>query len=310
MSMNTFKQKTINIWYALQRPMISIRNAYKLRKMRTELPVSIMSSENTIAYIKENNCSIARYGDGEFGLMFKTGAAGYQEISDGLADALKEVFRNRSTSLLICIPYPMKSTKEFVKHGKQFWNTWALCNYKKVVTEIYRLAGEGYLFGDSFVSRPFTGYKVKAKADNLFSHLKLLWEDRDVLFVEGEGTRLGVGNDLFDNAKSIKRILAPAENAFGVYYEVLEAVRAVWNGELVIMALGPTATVLASDLSKQGIQALDLGHIDIQYEWYLSGEAYKPIANKYVNEVKGGGVFETCEDQVYQSQIVATVSQK
>ncbi len=37
---------------------------------------------------------------------------------------------------------------------------------------------------------------------------------------------------------------------------------------MVIIALGPTATVLAYDLSQNGIWALDLGHIDIEYSWF------------------------------------------
>ena len=39
-------------------------------------------------------------------------------------------------------------------------------------------------------------------------------KDRDVIICEGEKTRMGVGNDLLDNCKSIKRIICPSENAF------------------------------------------------------------------------------------------------
>lgn len=127
------------------------------------------------------------------------------------------------------------------------------------------------------------------------------------MFVEGYQTRLGVGNDLFDNAKSIKRILCPAENAFDAYEKIMESIDALWRGELVILALGPTATVLASDLSQKGIQALDLGHIDIQYEWYLAGTSYVPVKGKYTNETLDGRQPEACEDETYLSQIIAEV---
>ncbi|MBQ3216116.1 MAG: DUF1792 domain-containing protein [Oscillospiraceae bacterium] len=298
--MKKLKGYLLDIWYRLC-------DAYQLRKIRKEYALNIMTSEETISYIKQHNCSIARYGDGDLGLMLKTGAEGYQDISDALSEALRDVFRNASQDLLVCMPYPMISTRKFLKHGKRFWNGWAIQNQKTIVTEIRQLAGNECVFGDSFVSRPYTGYKSIKRADKLFPQLKQLWDDKDVLFVEGEGTRLGLGNDLFDNTKSIKRIIAPAENAFDVYDAIVEAVMSVWSGELVMIALGPTATVLACDLSKRGIQALDVGHIDIQYEWYLTGEPYKPVANKYVNETIGGTSFDVCENQQYLSQIVAKV---
>lgn len=307
MEKQKIKSKFLNIWFSIYDACLAVYNACSLHRIRRLYPITIMTSEETIEYIKKNNCSIARFGDGELELMLKTSSEDYQKISDDLSEALKGVFRNTSSKLLLCMPYPMKCTKELLKHGREFWDTWALRLQKPVVTEIQKLTGEKYMFGDSFVSRPFTGYKCKSKADCLFPRLKTLWEDKDVLFVEGEGTRLGVGNDLFDNARSIKRILAPAENAFDAYSKILEAVNTVWNGELVIMALGPTATVLASELSNKGIQALDIGHIDIQYEWYLTGEPYKPVKNKYVNESAIGKKFGECNDQQYLSQIVARV---
>lgn len=281
--------------------------AIKAIHIRKKYALPIMTSEQTVSYIKKHNCSIARYGDGEFGLMLKSCAVGYQEISSELSDSLKEVFSNTSPDLLICLPYPMVSTREFLPHGKKFWRGWTINNQKEVVTTINQLAGKGYTYGDSFVSRPYTGYKSNKKPSKLFPLLQELWDGKDILFVEGEGTRLGIGNDLFSNAKSIKRILAPAENAFSVYPQILESVMSHWSGELVIAALGPTATVLASDLSKKGIQTLDVGHIDIQYEWFKSGKPYTPIANKYVNETIGGNTVVECSDPMYEAQIIDTI---
>ena len=80
-------------------------------------------------------------------------------------------------------------------------------------------------------------------------------------------TGLGVGNDLFGNAGSIQRILAPAENAFSKYPQILDACMEQPEDSLFLLALGPTATVLASDLCKAGRQAVDIGHVDLEYEW-------------------------------------------
>lgn len=47
-----------------------------------------------------------------------------------------------------------------------------------------------------------------------FHDMKGIWDNRDIVFIEGEKSRLGVGNDLFDNARSIRRILCPPRDAF------------------------------------------------------------------------------------------------
>ena len=139
--------------------------------------------------------------------------------------------------------------------------------------------------------------------------LKNLWADREVLLVEGEKTRLGVGNDLFDDAVSVRRILAPAIDAFKYYDKIKETVIRNYHGELIIMALGPTATVLAADFAMLNMQALDIGHIDIEYEWYLHGAKERvAIPGKFTNEAKDGrDGIAVCEDEIYSSQIVDRV---
>lgn len=301
---STLKRTLLSVWF-------KIYDAQKLHKIRKKYKLSVLTSEKTIAYIKKHKCSIARYGDGEFAIMLQDGEPRFQKSSDTLSAALQKVFQNTSEKLLICVPRFLVSTKSMNQHGNRFWTGWAIAHQKAVVQAIRQLGGASYCFGDSYVSRPFTAYRSSKNAANIFSLLKDLWNECDILIVEGTLTRLGVGNDLFSNSKSIKRILAPAENAFDLYNEILKTVLSCWNGELVILALGPTATVLASDLSLYNIQALDLGHIDIQYEWYLKGDnSFQPVLGKYTNEAIGGKNVSPCKDADYLSQIITTIQQK
>ena len=119
--------------------------------------------------------------------------------------------------------------------------------------------------------------------------MKQIWEGRDIVIVEGEKTRVGIGNDLLNNAKSIKRMICPAENAFKIYDKILNAVLKVSKDKLILISLGPTATVLAYGLANLGYQAVDIGHTDIQYELYLRNTTEMiQIPNKYVMEYQGG----------------------
>ena len=169
-------------------------------------------------------------------------------------------------------------------------------------------AGRFYRFGDALITRPYMDCQNVQYAEKIFREIKGLWNDCDILIVEGEQTRLGVGNDLFQNCRSVKRILAPSIGAFEAYDQIKSAVMDKYNGELVILALGPTATVLAADLADEGIQALDVGHIDVEYEWFLKRATTKEvIQGKFVNENQDGHVVAECDDAIYLSQIIGQV---
>ena len=85
---------------------------------------------------------------------------------------------------------------------------------------------------------------------------------------------------------------------------ILNEAKKLDKNKLILLALGPTATVLAYDLSKLGYQAIDIGHIDIEYEWFLQGAKEKvAIENKYVGEAKGGRDIKSIDNKEYLQQI-------
>ena len=138
--------------------------------------------------------------------------------------------------------------------------------------------------------------------------MKSIWDKRDVVIIEGEQSRLGVGNNLFDNMKSIQRILCPTKNAFNKYNYILDEAKTLSKDKLILIALGPTATVLAYDLNKLGYQAIDVGHVDIEYEWFLMKATEKvKLQNKYVNEGKGNINIIDEKDISYNEQIIKVI---
>ncbi|MGL5352213.1 MAG: GT-D fold domain-containing glycosyltransferase, partial [Clostridium sp.] len=150
--------------------------------------------------------------------------------------------------------------------------------------------------------------KEKGKVKERFNNIKKIWENREIVIVEGEKSRLGVGNDLFINAKLIERIICPSINAFSKYSNILEAVKGQNKEKVILIALGPTATVLACDLAREGYQAIDIGHIDIEYEWFLQGVIEKcPVENKYIGEINGGSNVADITDENYEKQIICKV---
>ena len=160
------------------------------------------------------------------------------------------------------------------------------------------------------ITRFYIEFKDKRHVPQYIKILKKIWNNKDILIIEGENTRIGVGNDLINNAKSIKRIICPTINAFDVYDKIInEIVIKIKKQILILISLGPTATILAYDLSKMGYQAVDVGHIDIEYEWFLKNVTKKVIIrNKYVNEAVGGCKNITkIKDILYNQQIIKKI---
>ena len=79
------------------------------------------------------------------------------------------------------------------------------------------------------------------------------------------------------------------------------------ENKLILIALGPTATVLAYDLAKAGYWALDIGHLDLEYEWFLKGKGYSYILHKYNNEMPGDTKIQDISDKDYEKSILKTI---
>ena len=277
-------------------------NAIRLIRVKP----NVMNSCETVNYILEKNCSVARYGDGEYAIMSKRYDLFFQPRSDRLSEALYDVMKNPPDGLLVCVPDVFGSLKKFNHHSRTYWSNWRRIDFAKMIRH---MQGKRYLFGDAMFLRTYIAYPDDRNARELFPLIRKIWEKRDVLIVEGEQTRFGVNNDLLDNAGSVERILAPAINAFSRYDEILTEVRAHAEGKLILLALGPTATVMACDLCRQGYRAIDIGHLDIEYEWYLAKAKEKTaIPGKYINEVREGRVFTECGDSKYKSQIMKVIT--
>jgi glycosyltransferase family protein len=162
---------------------------------------------------------------------------------------------------------------------------------------------------NSLVTRVYAVYGNEKIEDvaMIFAKLKSLWRGKDILMLEGWQTRSGVGNDLFAEAASVERILGPAKHSFDFYDEILAAAIERGKGKLILIALGPAATVMAYDLAVQGFWALDVGHLDMEYEWFLRKKASAVVPYKYNNEVPGGENVLPIDDPEYEKSVVMRI---
>ena len=266
----------------------------------------IYTIDETLDYILRKNISVCRFGDGELNLIDGQ-SIGFQKVSQQLSLRLRDILASKNDKVLICLPGILAYPNEYTRKTRFFWNK-LLVHKRKQWYEYINLS---YQYGNADITRCYIGIEDKTTAQTYFQKIRCLWKDKNILLVEGMQSRLGVGNDLFSEAKSIRRILCPAINAFESYEKIIAAViNHADKGDLILVALGPTATVLTFDLSQLGYSALDIGNVDNEYEWYLAG-VKKKIKNplKFSMEVRDGASPEECFDEVYIHQIVEKIGE-
>ena len=258
--------------------------------------IKVKSVDETLDEIIKNNKSIARFGDGEFDIIFGIDRR-FQPFNESLKKKLLKVLNSHNRNLLVGI-------MRLKNISNPFW-----INYmKKNKFKLGKVINKHKIYYSSMITRFYGPNISKIKLRNYVNKVKSIWNNRNILIIEGEKTRLGVGNDLFNNSKSIKRIICPSENAFKVYEIIIDYIKnlKLELKTLILISLGQTATALTYDLSKFGYQIIDFGHFDIQYEFFLRN-ATKPIIipNKYVNEVAGGAKnISSVQDKNYYNEII------
>ncbi|SFN34118.1 glycosyltransferase, SP_1767 family [Candidatus Pantoea varia] len=272
---------------------------------------SVMSIEETIDLLLQNpQLSLARYGDGELEMTWYKNI-GFQPFDPTLSARLKALLLHDPAAnphCLICLPDAFRTTRNMRSGSALFWffhKSFYFKHYEALLNKQVR-------YGNTSVTRPYHDYKGKHLSRMIFDKFKQLYQGCRVLIVEGSGTRLGLGNNLLEGASDVKRITTLNRNAFSVYDRLFDTVsKHAVNFDLVLISLGPTATVLAYDLSQRGIRCIDSGHVDIEYEWMLVSATTKiKVEGKNVNEA---GVLlseeTTVADATYQQQILLHVGE-
>ncbi len=268
----------------------------------------VLNGGETLEILKNKKYSFARFGDGEISILIGERGPAFQRSNSELREKLWSIINNKN--ILIGWPGPLANEKS----DNEFWTEFRIKHFFQllILSKIFN----GFVFGDTQITRPyidnFNKYDRK-EFEKYFNNIKELFLNKDILIVEGEKTRFGVGNDLLVRAKSIRRILVPAVDANKKYAEIFNSIRNTFGCKyLYIIACGPVAKLLVTSISNNGELAWDLGHLDIEYEWFIRNAKHKiSIPGKYVNEAKEkfNELNDIYKDDVnYQSQIICKVS--
>ncbi|HEY8399419.1 MAG TPA: GT-D fold domain-containing glycosyltransferase, partial [Flavihumibacter sp.] len=263
----------------------------------------VLSIDETLDFLIEKRASISRFGDGELLYIIDRINLPFQKQDDRLRNKMIEALNVEVDNLIVGFPIGYYSIDNLLPESKDTWRSQIAWIYPR----LRKYLPKNRTFYNSSMTRPYAHYADKSISKGYFEKLRRIWDDREIILIEGEKSRLGVGNDLFANASSLVRVLAPKHNAFSRYDDIIDYVKTQDQSKLILIALGPTATAMSYDLAKMGFQAIDIGNVDIEYEWYLQGATTKvKIKGKYTSEAVGGREVDDLDDPVYKSQIVKT----
>lgn len=226
----------------------------------------VYTIDETIDELTRTEKSIVRFGDRELIVIARKDSLD-QTASKELSESLAEIMKFEDENLMVAIPDIFDGMPNFKKASKEFWMKHLLQSRR----EYYKYCDTNKKYYNAFMSRGYYIYDNHEHTGEQFDHIRNIWKDKKIIVVEGEATHNGVGNDLLSLAKETRRILCPSKNAFDCYEEILQSCLQYDKEWLFLISLGATAKSLAFDLYKRGYRVLDIGNLDLEYEWFLRG---------------------------------------
>lgn len=273
---------------------------------------NIIRVKNNIETINKivGGSSIIRFGDGELMIMKGGNIKNYQNFTDNLQKKLIESFQNSENNYIIGIPYVFDNDKNLNLKTKLYWSQYLLRNY----SFLKKILDKNSTYYSCQVTRVYINSTNPEDSQEVFSLWKDLFKNKNILVVEGSMSKIGIGNNLLEPALSINRIVCPYKDAFEKYSEIyeftLEYIHAN-NPDLVLFSLGPTATVLAAEISNNtSVQCIDVGNLDSEYSWYISkAKKRTSLQGKRIYELENDEFSELLSDEadLYNSQIIKQI---
>ena len=281
---NVIKQMVSHIAYCLNR-------SEKIR---------VCSVDETIDALVGSECSLVRFGDGEITLI-KGADNKTQKTDAALGRRLAEILEFREDKLLVALPDIFAGLDQYRDSGKKFWEDHLL----KGRAYYHRYCTQDKTYFNSFISRCYYLYKDKSSCPEQFRKIRQIWKDQEIVVVEGAMTHNGVGNDLLDTARKVERILCPSTDAYEKYDLILQACLKTDRSKMILLSVGAAAKPLAFDLYREGYRVIDIGNLDLEYEWFLHGEQEKVRLKKH--EVLGEEANRAAGYEQYLKQILQVI---
>ncbi len=229
--------------------------------------IRIVDSFQTIAGLLEGHRSFGRYGDGEFNIIFGKDIE-FQKYSNELSERLLSILKTKEKDFYVGVPkfyfYPDNRLRLPQRYFLRGW-------VRENRAEIASLLSRDVLYYDTCATQLYA-IREDENLKSYFNLMRKIWHGNRILVVCGENSFKKVSTDLVNNSLEVSFIRGPSRNAFESYSELLAQVLQYSKDTVVLISLGPTATVMAYDLHKLGYKAIDIGHAFKDYQMFTKKE--------------------------------------
>lgn len=209
--------------------------------------------------------SFCRLGDGECKLMNGIGLD-FQQYDRALAEKLLQILEDEQTNCYVGLPRYYWYIRDDIERND---NPYHKRYYTLQIPPIRKFFAEHCNRNKTYLDACLGGYmsnKSLAFCAERFEQLKTLFRNKKLLIVAGETVFNNLTHDFFEEAAQKEFLFAPRVNAWTQYEAIKEQILSYPKNFLVTLILGPTATVLAYELSKAGYTAYDIGHVPKDYD--------------------------------------------
>lgn len=208
----------------------------------------VLSEDETLDRVIAGE-SIARFGDGEFNLIFE-GLCKTQRYEAPIGASLKAILSKGNC--LVGIP------RQGIGPKAKFWQRY---NGSPIIKLLKK-----DVYGSAFITRPDSAPWIDR--DDYWDKVRSLWDGKRVTLVRGSVKSLT--GEMLKGAKAVNEIVCPNKNAYSGYQGIIDKIA---DDRIVLLCLGATATIMAYELSLRGQQAVDLGHVGMFLGKHERGES-------------------------------------
>lgn len=238
--------------------------------------IKVHSIDETIDELLQTQKSMVRFGDGEI-VMIKGRSLVLQKAAPEITEGLKQILAYPYDDLMVTIPGVFDTLSDHNKASRQFWRDHLLMCRRTYET----YCNPNRIYYNTFISRCYYFTQEKERCAGWFDKIRDIWKEKDVVVVEGTRSHNGVGNDLLERAASVERIICPPKDAYGALDRILEACEAYGTDRMFLLSVGVAAKFIALALFQKGYRVLDIGNLDMEYEWFVRGAKEKMSLEKH-----------------------------
>ena len=227
----------------------------------------ILDTLESLTLLERQPKSFARYGDGEIWMMQKKDIL-FQKYDPLLAEKLLKVMKTKRNDLYIGLnrTYFHALNPMSTEHQRNFQRRYHT-NLRRFLMEE---ANPEIQYLDANCLMGYFRHTDQDAYHDILSRRMKIFEGRKVAVVTGKSVLGKLDYDIFQLAASKIIIEAPSVNAFSAYDSILRDIsRNVSKDIMIHLILGPTATVMAADLTDVGYVAWDSGHMAKDYDAYM-----------------------------------------